>query len=143
MAASVAWMKPSGTKPFAVRMTVFAESVFRKEHQSTPQARPLPIRQVLLALDFSPGNPWARHLAPGIRHPLPAPARFHFPVAGTAPPFKRASFTSTPGPDIGEAVQAAPPDSLLYGKYKARLFSERRGIPALVQGSRFARFRLH
>jgi len=110
----------------------------------TPQARPLPIRQASLAVDFSPGKPWALRLAPGIRQPMPAPARFHFPVAGTAPPFNRASFTSTPDPDIGESAQAGPPGPPpARGECKATLFSNRRGIPALVQGSRCARFCQH
>jgi len=83
---------------------------------------------------------------------MPAPARFHFLVAGTAPPFNRASFTSTPGPDIGEAclraahrqaMQAGPPAPCLHGICKTKLCSEYKDIPALVQGSRVARFHQH
>ncbi len=74
---------------------------------------------------------------------LTAPVHFHFPVTGTAPPFNQASFTSTPGPDTGKPVQADPPGPRLHGRCKIKLCSERRGIPALVQSSRYARFCRH
>jgi len=111
--------------------------------KDTPQACMHSIRILGLAACDFPRKAHARRLAPGIRQPLPAPALFHFPVAGTAPPFNRASFTFTPTPTSGRSYKRVPPDPRLYGRCKVKLCSECKAIPALVQGSRYARFRQH
>jgi len=79
--------------------------------QRPPQARPLPpafaglrIRQVSLAVNFSPGNPWTQRLAPGIRQPYLLRLSFTFRSPGLLPRSIGPRLHLPPAPTSGRPV---------------------------------------